>query len=76
VSSFSTLITNEFIGEEFYLSQHSLNGYEAIGFDVSQLTQDEEEGLFTIKANCQYLCLCMGNLSSGKNMGITFYHQI
>jgi hypothetical protein len=51
VSSFSTVITNELFGEEFYPSQHSLNGYEAIGFDVSQLTQDEEQGLFTIKTN-------------------------
>ncbi len=51
VSSFSTVITNEFIGEEFYLSQHSLDGYEAMGFDVSQLTQDEEQGLLTIQTN-------------------------
>jgi hypothetical protein len=40
VSSFSTVITNEFIGEVFYLSQHSMGGYEAMGFDVTQLTQD------------------------------------
>ncbi len=38
VSSFSTVITNEFIGEDFYLSQHSMDGYEAMGFDVTQLT--------------------------------------
>jgi hypothetical protein len=38
----STVITNEFIGEEFYPSPNSLNGYEAMGFDVTQLTQDEE----------------------------------
>jgi hypothetical protein len=43
VSSFSTIITNKFIGEEFYPSQHSLDGFEAMGFDVSQLTQDEEQ---------------------------------
>ena len=41
VSLFSTVITNEFIGEEFNLSLNSLNGYEAMGFDVTQLTQDE-----------------------------------
>jgi hypothetical protein len=42
VSSFSTVITNEFIGEGFLLSQHSMDGYEAMGFYVIQLTQDEE----------------------------------
>jgi hypothetical protein len=51
VSLFSTIITNEFNGEEFCLSQKSLNGYEAMGFDVTQLTQDEEQSLFTIKTN-------------------------
>jgi hypothetical protein len=51
VSSFSTVITNEFIGEDFYLSQHSMDGYEAMGFDVTQLTQDMEQSLFSIKTN-------------------------
>jgi hypothetical protein len=41
VSSFSTIITSEFIEEEFCLN--SLHGYEAMGFDVTQLTQDEEQ---------------------------------
>ena len=50
-SSFSTVITNEFIGEEFCLGQTSINGYEAMGFDVTQLTQDEEQSLFTIKTD-------------------------
>ncbi len=27
VSLFSTVITNHYIGEDFYLSQHSMNGY-------------------------------------------------
>jgi hypothetical protein len=49
ISLFSTVITNHFIGEGFYLSQHSMNGYEAMGFDVTQLTQDMEQSLFTIK---------------------------
>ena len=31
VSLFSTVITNEFVGEGFYLSQHSMDGYEAMG---------------------------------------------
>jgi hypothetical protein len=43
VSSFSTVITNEFSGEEFCLGQISINGYEAMGFDVIQLTQDESK---------------------------------
>ncbi len=49
VSLFSTVIIYEFIGEEFFLSPNSLNGYEAMGFDVTQLTQDEEQSLFYIK---------------------------
>jgi hypothetical protein len=28
-----------------------MDGYEAMGFDVTQLTQDEEQSLFTIKTN-------------------------
>ncbi len=38
---FSTVITNEFIGEEFYLSQHSMDGYEAMGFDVTHVVPME-----------------------------------
>jgi hypothetical protein len=48
-SCFSTVITNEFIGEEFYPSPNSLDGYEVMGFDVTQLTQNEEPSLFTFK---------------------------
>jgi hypothetical protein len=61
MSSFSTVITNHFIGEDFYLSQHSLNGYEAMGFDVTQLTQDEEQSLFTIKTNMPLPILLYGD---------------
>jgi hypothetical protein len=50
-SLFSTVITNEFIGEEFCLGQTSIDGYEAIGFDVTQSTQDEELSSFTIKTD-------------------------
>jgi hypothetical protein len=50
-SSVSTVITNEFIIEEFCLGQTSIDGYEAIGFDVTQLTQDEEQSLLTIKTD-------------------------
>jgi hypothetical protein len=28
-----------------------MDGYEAMGFDVTQLTQDEEQSFFTIKTN-------------------------
>jgi hypothetical protein len=35
VSLFSTVITNHFIGEDFYLNQHSMDGYEAMGFNVT-----------------------------------------
>jgi hypothetical protein len=42
VSSFSTAIINEFVGGGFYLSQHFMDGYEAMGFDVTQVTQDVE----------------------------------
>ncbi len=51
VSLFSTVITNEFIGEDVYLSQNSMDGYEAMRFDVTQLTQDLEQSLFTIKTS-------------------------
>jgi hypothetical protein len=57
----STVITNHFIGEDFYLSQHSMNGYEAIGFDVTQLTQDEEQCLLTIKTNMPLPMLVYGD---------------
>ncbi len=71
VSVFSTVIPNHFIGEDVYLSQHSMDGYEAMGFDFTQLTQDEEQSLFTIKTN-----MPIPMLLYGKNMVITFYHRI
>jgi hypothetical protein len=48
VSSFSTVITNKFIGEEFFLGQTSIDGNEAMGFDATQLTQDEEQRLYVL----------------------------
>jgi hypothetical protein len=60
VSLFSTVITNHFIGEEFRIGQTSINGYEAIGFDVTQLTQDEVQRLFTIKTNMPISMLVYG----------------
>ena len=47
-STFSTSITNHFIGVDVQLSKLSLNGYEAMGFDVRSLTQDRDQDQFTI----------------------------
>ena len=60
-SLFSNVIINEFFGEEFCLGQTSINGYEAMGFDVIQLTQDEEQSLFTIKTNMPIPMLVYGD---------------
>ncbi len=61
VSSFSTVINNKFIGEEFCLGQTSINGYRAMGFDVTQLTKDEGQSLFTIKTNMPIPMLVYGD---------------
>ncbi len=58
---FSTVISNEFIGEDFYPSQHSMDGYEAMGFDVTQSTKDVEQSLFTIKTNTLIPMLVYGD---------------
>jgi hypothetical protein len=61
VSLFSTVITNHFIGEGFLLSQHSVNSCEAMGFDVTQMTQDMEQSLFTVKTNMLIPMLVYGD---------------
>jgi hypothetical protein len=61
VSLFSTVITNHFIGEEFCLGQTSIDGYKALGFDVRQSIQDEEQSLFTIKTNIPIPMLVYGD---------------
>jgi hypothetical protein len=61
VSLISTIITNHFIGEDFHLSQHSIYGYEAMGFDVTQLAQDEEQSLCTMKTNMPIPMLVYGD---------------
>jgi hypothetical protein len=43
------------------LSEHSMDGYEAMGFDVTQLTQDMEQSLFTIKTNMPIPVLVCGD---------------
>jgi hypothetical protein len=60
-SLFSTVITYHLIGEEFCLCQTSIDGYKAMGFDVTQLTQDEEQSLFTIKTNMPIPVLLYGD---------------
>ncbi len=61
VSLFSTVITNHFIGEDFYQCQHSMDSYKAMGFDVTQLTLDMEQSLFTIKTNMPISILVYGD---------------
>jgi hypothetical protein len=61
VSLFSTIITNEFVGEGFYLNHYSMDGYETMGFDVTQLTQDMEQSLFTIKTTLPIPVLVYGD---------------
>jgi hypothetical protein len=61
VSSFSTVISNHFVEEEFCISHTSINGYEAMGFDVTQSTQDEEQRLFTIKTDMPITMLVYGD---------------
>ncbi len=72
VSSFSTIIINEFIGEEFYPSLNSLDGYEALGFEVTQLTQDKEPSLFTYKTDMPIPMLVYG----GSFQWAKFIHHI
>ncbi len=38
-----------------------MDGYEAMGFDVTQLTQDVEQSLFTIKTNMPIPMLVYGD---------------
>jgi hypothetical protein len=61
VSSFSTVITNHFIGEDFCLENPSVNGYKAMGFDVTQLTHDVEQSGFTIKTDMPIPMLLYGD---------------
>jgi hypothetical protein len=61
VSLFYTVISNNFIGEEFCLGQTSIDGYKAMGFDVTQLTQEEEQSLFTINTNMPISMLVYGD---------------
>ena len=57
---------NQSLYWSFYLSQHSLDGYEAMGFNVTQLTQDVEQSLFTIKTSMPIPVLVWGCFPVGK----------
>jgi hypothetical protein len=36
VESFSVILTNKFIGSDVIINQDSIDGYEALGFDMSR----------------------------------------
>ncbi len=61
VSSFSIVITNHFIGEDFCLENPSIDGYKAMGFNVTQLTHDVEQSGFTIKTGMPIPMLVYGD---------------
>jgi hypothetical protein len=61
VSLFSIIITNEFIGEEFYPSPNSVDGCEAMGFDETELTQDKEQSFFIFKTDIPIPMLVYGD---------------
>jgi hypothetical protein len=46
-----------------------MDGYEAMGFDVTQLTQDVEQSLFTIKTNMPIPMLVYGDAFQGAKYG-------
>ncbi len=61
MSSFSTVITNHFIREDFCLENPSSDDYQAMGFDVTQLTHDVEQSGFTTKTNMPIPMLVYGD---------------
>ncbi len=70
-STFSTSITNNFIGVDVQLGRMSLNGYESMGFDVRSLTQDRDQEQFTITTqNPIPLAIYMIIVTHGRNMVI------
>jgi len=67
-STFSTSITNNFIGVDVQLSKMSLNGYESMGFDVRSLTQDRDQEQFTVTTQSLFHWLYMMIVTHGRNM--------
>jgi hypothetical protein len=49
LSSFSKVITNNFIGEDVSLSQYSLECYKSMGCVVCPSTQGKEQTIFTLR---------------------------
>jgi hypothetical protein len=49
---FLVTITNNFIGDDVGITKWSLAGYEAIGFNVTPLTQDTDQNLFSFGTEC------------------------
>ncbi len=45
--NFLVTITNNFIGDNVDITKWSLAGYKAMGFDVTPLTQDTDQNLFS-----------------------------
>ena len=51
IGNFETTITNSFIRHDVSLDTISWNGYESMGFDIKQLTQDTKQDLLIITTN-------------------------
>ena len=45
---YSITLTNQFIGTDVILNDTSMSGYESMGFNTKSMTQDVEQGQFTI----------------------------
>ena len=52
---------HQYLLEKVFTKVNTINGYEAMGFDVTQLTQDVEQSLFTIKTNMPIPMLVYGD---------------
>jgi hypothetical protein len=45
---YSITLTNQFIGTDVILNDSSISGYESMGFNTKSMTQDVQQGQFTI----------------------------
>jgi hypothetical protein len=52
-----------------------MDGYEAMGFDVTQVTQDVEQSLFTIKTNMPIPVLVYGSAFQWAKYGYTSHNK-
>ncbi len=71
----STVITNNFIGEEVTLDENSVHGYKMMGF--KKMSEDEESNIFTLKLELPIPLPVTGDSYSCKKYGhhITSYLQ-